>query len=112
MAKIPKKVTPTLEKNYVDVDGFSPTISLKPKPKKTACGGVCENCLRTENCGLCDICHDIEKYGLKYSVDSCRLRRCLEEDTDNNSSKKKAKKEAQKSYQVYHCSLIYFRIGC
>uniref|UniRef100_A0A9J8DEN7 CXXC-type zinc finger protein 1 n=1 Tax=Cyprinus carpio carpio TaxID=630221 RepID=A0A9J8DEN7_CYPCA len=39
--------------------------------------GECEPCMRTEDCGLCDFCKDMKKFGGPNKIrQKCRLRQC------------------------------------
>ncbi|GFY44927.1 zinc finger protein 710 [Trichonephila inaurata madagascariensis] len=58
-------------------------IQIKSEPldeyeEATYCG-ICENCLRTEDCDECDVCLKKKSGSWKYSTKRCLLRQCIEE---------------------------------
>ncbi|GIY92284.1 zinc finger protein 710 [Caerostris extrusa] len=93
-SKSPKKVYNEYEEDYHSYYGhkkkskhsdyyLSKNIQIKDEPldeyeESTYCG-ICENCLRTEDCDECDVCLRKKSGSLKYSTKRCLLRQCIEE---------------------------------
>ncbi|XP_055935327.1 uncharacterized protein LOC129965462 isoform X2 [Argiope bruennichi] len=68
---------------YKDKKSLYADIQIKSEPldeyeEATYCG-ICENCLRTEDCEECDVCIKKKSGSWKYATKRCLLRQCIEE---------------------------------
>lgn len=63
-------------KSYLQIDIYYFTI-FQVKRSARMCG-ECEPCTRTEDCGQCDFCKDMKKFGGPNKIrQKCRLRQCV-----------------------------------
>uniref|UniRef100_A0A8C1IUK1 CXXC-type zinc finger protein 1 n=1 Tax=Cyprinus carpio TaxID=7962 RepID=A0A8C1IUK1_CYPCA len=53
-------------------------VSVSPVKRSARMCGECEPCTRTEDCGHCDFCKDMKKFGGPNKIrQKCRLRQCV-----------------------------------
>uniref|UniRef100_A0A671KZQ0 CXXC-type zinc finger protein 1 n=1 Tax=Sinocyclocheilus anshuiensis TaxID=1608454 RepID=A0A671KZQ0_9TELE len=73
-----KEAEPDGTDNQNDTPDFKSDGGRGSRIKRSArmCG-ECEACMRTEDCGLCDFCKDMKKFGGPNKIrQKCRLRQC------------------------------------
>ncbi|XP_052460839.1 CXXC-type zinc finger protein 1-like [Carassius gibelio] len=73
-----KEAEPDWTDNQPDTPDFKSDGRRGSRIKRSArmCG-ECEACMRTEDCGLCDFCKDMKKFGGPNKIrQKCRLRQC------------------------------------
>lgn len=87
------------KKKFRDVDYVPPTDRESRQREKESARkkssrrcGECVNCHKTEDCGRCDFCKDMKKFGGMNKIrQKCRLRQCINFGLNMNSAKKQSK---------------------
>uniref|UniRef100_A0A673GVR5 CXXC-type zinc finger protein 1 n=1 Tax=Sinocyclocheilus rhinocerous TaxID=307959 RepID=A0A673GVR5_9TELE len=104
----PKK---SREKETVTEDWLWGIFGICPQIKRSArmCG-ECEPCMRTEDCGLCDFCKDMKKFGGPNKIrQKCRLRQC---EVRARVSFTFVKETTSQSYYQWFCLFYHMPLWC